>query len=201
MKLYMKPGACSLAPHIALREAGLPFELIKVDLARKRTEDGRDFLEVNPKGQVPALVLDDGPVLTENAVILQYLADRAPEAGLLPPAGSLARYRTLEWVNLAATELHKGFSPLFRTNTPEAYRQILIETLHARLALLDQRLSEGPYLAGDDFTIADAYAFTVARWAKPMGIDLAAWAELPPYMERVAGRPAVRDALAAEGLA
>lgn len=201
MKLYMKPGACSLAPHIALREAGLTFDLVKVDLATKKTEDGGDFLAVNPKGQVPTLAFDDGDVLTENAVILQYIADRAPQAGLLPEAGSAERYRVLEWLNFTATELHKGFSPLFRPTTPDAYKAIARETLAAKLAVLDRRLAGAPFLAGDRFTVADVYAFVVVGWAKPMGIELSPWPNLAAYMARLAERPAFQAARAAEGLA
>jgi len=201
MKLYMKPGACSLAPHIALREAGLTFDLVKVDLATKKTEDGGDFLAVNPKGQVPTLAFDDGDVLTENAVILQYVADQAPQAALLPEAGSAARYRVLEWLNFIATELHKGFSPLFRPTTPDAYKATIKETLAAKLAVLDRRLAGVPFLAGDRFTVADVYAFVVVGWAKPMGIDLSPWPNLAAYMARLAERPAFQAARAAEGLA
>jgi glutathione S-transferase len=201
MKLYLKPGACSLAPHIVLAETGLPHETVKVDLAAKRTEDGGDYLAVNPKGQVPALAFDDGGILTENAVILQYLADRAPGSTLLPAAGTIERYRALEWVNFVATELHKTFSPLFRPTTPDAYKAIAREMVEAKFALLDKRLGEVPFLAGKSFTVADAYAFTVVRWAKPMGIDVARWPNLAAYMSRVGDRPAVRDVLAAEGLA
>ncbi|HYD69703.1 glutathione transferase GstA [Azospirillum sp.] len=201
MKLYMKPGACSLAPHIALREAGLAFDLVKVDLATKKTEDGGDFLAVNPKGQVPTLAFDDGDVLTENAVILQYIADQAPQAGLLPEGGSAARYRVLEWLNFIATELHKGFSPLFRPTTPDAYKATVKETLAAKLAVLDRRLAGVPFLAGDRFTVADVYAFVVVCWAKPMGIELSPWPNLAAYMGRLAERPAFQAARAAEGLA
>ena len=201
MKLYMKPGACSLASHIVLREAGLPFDLVKVDLATKTVEGGGDFLAVTPKGQVPTLGLDDGAILTEGPVILQYVADQAAEKNLIPPHGSLERYRVLEWLNFVGTELHKTFSPLFRPTTPDAFKAIVKETLAAKLGVLDKRLAGNAFLAGDRFTVADAYAFTVLRWAAPMGIELARWPNVAAYFARVGERPAVRDALTAEGLA
>nr|WP_246499635.1 glutathione transferase GstA [Azospirillum soli] len=197
----MKPGACSLSPHIVMREAGLPADLVKVDLAAKKTEDGGDFLAVNPKGQVPTLALDEGGILTEGPVIVQYIADRAPDSGLLPPAGSLDRYRVQEWLNFVSSELHKTFSPLFRPTTPEEFKVIVKQTLAAKFAVLDRALDGKAYLMGDRFTVADAYCFTVLRWAKPMGIDLATWPNLTAYMARVADRPAVSAALTAEGLA
>lgn len=201
MKLYMKPGACSLASHIVLRETGLPFALVKVDLASKKTEDGGDFLAVNPKGQVPTLSLDEGGILTEGAVILQYVADKAPQAGLIPAHGTLERYRVLEWLNFVGSELHKTFSPLFRPTTPDAFKAIVRDNLAAKFAVLDGHLADNRFLFGERFTVADAYCFTVVSWAKPMGIDLSRWPNLAAYMARVADRPAVRDALIAEGLA
>lgn len=200
MKLYMKPGACSLASHIVLREAGLPFDLVKVDLAAKKTEDGGDFLAVNPKGQVPTLGLDEGGILTEGPVILQYVADKAAAKGLVPAHGSLERYRVLEWLNFVGTELHKTFSPLFRPTTPDAFKATLKELLAAKFRVLDKRLADNRFLAGESFTIADAYAFTVLRWAAPMGLDLATWPNVAAYVARVGERPAVREALAAEGI-
>jgi glutathione S-transferase len=201
MKLYMKPGACSLASHIVLRESGLPFDLVKVDLAAKTTEDGGNFLAVNPKGQVPTLGLDGGGILTEGPVILQYVADKAPEKNLVPAHGSLERYRVLEWLNFIGTEVHKTFSPLFRPTTPDAFKAIVKDNLAAKFAVLDKQLAGSAFLAGDGFTVADAYGFVVVGWAKPMGIDLSRWPNLTAYMARVAERPAVRAALAAEGLA
>lgn len=200
MKLYLKPGACSLASHIVLRETGLPFDLVKVDLATKKTEDGGDFLAVNPKGQVPTLGLDEGGILTEGPVILQYVADKAPAKGLVPAHGSLERYRVLEWLNFVGTELHKTFSPLFRPTTPDAFKATLKELLAVKFGVLDQRLAGNRFLAGESFTIADAYAFTVLRWAAPMGLDLARWPNVAAYVARVGERPAVREALAAEGI-
>lgn len=201
MKLYIKPGACSLAAHIALREAGLPFEVVKVDLASKKTEDGGDFLAVNPKGQVPTLQLADGSILTEVPVILQYIADRSPKADLIPPHGSMERYRLLEWLNFVGTEIHKTFSPLFRPTTPDDYKPVTKELLGMKFAILDRHLAKHPFVAGDRFTVADAYCSTVIGWAQPVGIDLAKWPNLVAYLERVRARPAVREARAAEGLA
>lgn len=201
MKLYMKPGACSFASHVVLREAGLPFDLVKVDLATKKTEDGGDFLAVNPKGQVPTLGLDEGGILTEGPVILQYVADKAAAKGLIPAHGSLERYRVLEWLNFVGTELHKTFSPLFRPTTPDAFKALQKDLLAAKFGVLDQHLAGNRFLAGDSFTVADAYAFTVLRWAAPMGLDLAKWPNVAAYVARIAERPAVREALAAEGLA
>ncbi len=201
MKLYMTPGACSLAPHIALNEAKLPFEAVRVDLAAKKLEDGSDFLAVNPKGQVPALALDSGDILTEAAVILQDIADQAPQSGLLPAPGSMARYHTLEWVNFIATELHKSFSPLFRPTTPDDYKPVTKELIAGKFALVDRRLADSPYLAGEDYSIADIYCFVMLTWAKVTGVDIGSLANLRAYADRLAQRPAVRDTLAAEGLA
>lgn len=201
MKLYIKPGACSLAAHIALCEAGLPFEVVKVDLASKKTEDGGDFLAVNPKGQVPTLQLADGSILTEVPVILQYIADRAPKADLIPPHGSMERYRLLEWLNFVGTEIHKTFSPLFRPTTPDDYKPVAKELLGTKFAILDRHLAKHPFVAGDRFTVADAYCSTVVGWAGAVGIDLGRWPNLAAYVERVRARPAVREARAAEGLA
>lgn len=201
MKLFIKPGACSLSPHIVLREAGLPVETVNVDLVSKKMADGGDFLAVNFKGQVPTLQLDDGTVLTEGAVIAQYVADQAPEKGLIPPAGSLDRYRVQEWLNFIGSELHKSFSPLFRPTTPDAYKDIAKQILAAKLAIVDKALAGKQYLTGDSFCVADAYLFTVTRWTKAVGIDLAAYPNVAAFMERVAARPAVQETLAAEGLA
>lgn len=200
MKLFFKPGACSLSPHIVLREAGLPFELVNVDLAAKTLADGSDFYAVNPKGQVPALALDEGGILTEGPVIVQYIADMVPEKGLIPPAGTLERYRVLEWLNFVGTELHKTFSPLFRPTTPDAYKDIVRQTLAQKFAVLDKALAGKSYLTGETFTVADAYCFVVLGWAKPMGIDLSAYPNVTAFQARIAERPAVREARAAEGL-
>ena len=200
MKLYYTPAACSLAPHIVAREAGLDIDLVRVDLATKKTEDGGDYLAINSKGSVPALALDDGMVLTEAAVLVQYLADRAPGAGLLPPAGTIHRYLAQEWLNFIATELHKGFGPLWRSDTPAEVRETTKQVLAGKFAYLDRTLAERLYLTGDAFSAADAYAFTVLGWAKFMAIDLGRWPNLTAYLGRIAERPKVREALAAEGL-
>lgn len=201
MKLFIKPGACSLSPHIVLREAGLPVETVNVDLVSKKMADGGDFLAVNFKGQVPTLQLDDGAVLTEGAVIVQYVADQVPEKGLIPPAGSLDRYRVQEWLNFIGSELHKSFSPLFRPTTPDAYKDIAKQILAAKFAVVDKALAGRQYLTGDSFCVADAYLFTVTRWTKAVGIDLSAYPNVAAFMERMAARPAVKETLAAEGLA
>jgi glutathione S-transferase len=200
MKLFYSPGACSLAPHIVAREAGIGLDLVKVDLASKRTEAGHEFLTINPKGAVPALVADRGTVLTEAAVVIQYLADLAPEASLLPPAGTFDRYRALEWLNYVATELHKGFGPLWRSDTPGEMRKIVKETLATKLNYLEVRLASQSYLSGDRFSAIDAYAFTVLSWAAYMNIDLGRWPAVNGYVQRIAARPKVRKALEAEGL-
>jgi glutathione S-transferase len=201
MKLYHSPGACSQAPHIALREAGLPFELVKVDLRAKTLEDGSDYRAINPKGAVPALALDDGSVLTENAAVLQYIADQEPESGLMPPFGTLERYRLLEWLNYIATELHKGFGPLFNPATTPEGRETAIGLLCGKLSYVEERLGGRDYLTGDTFTIADAYLFVILRWTRIHHIELARWPGLSEFVERVTERPAVEAALHAEGFA
>lgn len=201
MKLYFTPGACSLAPHIALREAGLPFETEEVDLGSKKIKNGADYRAVNPKGSVPALQLDNGQVLTEAAIILQYIADKKPNAKLAPPPGTLERYRLQEWLNYIATEVHKGFSPLFNSKIPEAWKQVVMDALATRFDFLTKSLERKPYLTGDTFTIADGYLFTILGWTTYMNIDLGKWPTLKAYVDRVAARPAVRAALKAEGLA
>ncbi|MBS0385196.1 MAG: glutathione transferase GstA [Proteobacteria bacterium] len=199
MKLFYSPGACSLAPHIVIREAALDVALDKITFGKERTtEDGRDFFSINPQGSVPALELDDGEVLTENAALLQFLAAQAPEKGLAPQEG-MSRWRLLETLNFIATELHKGFSPLFHKPSPEA-RAALVERLQNRLALLQSKLGNKRYLLGDAFTIADAYAFVVLRWAHAFQIDLSGLPELKRYFQRLTARPAVQQALTEEGL-
>jgi glutathione S-transferase len=197
MKLYFKPGACSLSPHIVVREAGLPFELIRVDTKAGKTASGEDYARINPKGAVPALQLDDGQVLTEGAVIVQYLADRKPEAQLAPKAGTMERYRLQEWLNYIATEVHKGFSPLFRKPPPEV-KQAALEALEKRFAFLAGHLEKSQFLLGERFTVADAYLFTVLTWAPGQGIDLSRWPALKAHFDRIAARPAVQEALQAE---
>jgi glutathione S-transferase len=200
MKLYIKPGACSLSPHIILRESGLDFSTVKVDLATKRTEHNEDYLAINPKGQVPALLLDDGSLLTEGAVIVQFLADKVPDRQLLAPVESLTRYHTLEWLNFVATELHKGFTPLFKPNTPDAYKVMVREQLEQKFAYINDELNGKQWLMGLRFTIADAYLFTVARWGYALGLNLEGLSHLEGFMTRMKNRPAVAAALAAEGL-
>jgi glutathione S-transferase len=200
MKLYFSPGACSLSSHIALREAGVPFDLEQVDLAAKKTKSGADFKAINPKGYVPTLQLDDGEVLTEAAVIAQYIADRKPEAKLAPPHGTIERTRLQESMNFIATEVHKGFSPLWKPTTPDAYKQIARETLATRFDMIEAKLAKHPYFTGEAFTVADAYLFTILNWANFQKIDMGKWPNIQSYMARVAGRPKVQEALKAEGL-
>jgi len=200
MKLYYSTGACSLSPHIVLRELGFSFDLERVNLASKKTAGGEDYLEVNPKGYVPALVLDSGEVLTEGPAIVQYLADQAPEKQLAPAAGTMARYHLVEWLNFISTELHKAFSPLFKPNTPEETKQTARDTIAARLHIVEKQLQGRDYLAGNQFSVADAYLFTVLCWARPMKFDLGQWPAVQAYMQRVAARPAVHEAMKAEGL-
>lgn len=201
MKLFYTPGACSLASHIALREAGLNFDLEKVDLGAKKTQSGGDYTKVNPNGYVPALQLGDGEVLTEGPAILQYIADQKPAAKLAPASGSMDRYRLQSWLNFITAEIHKGFSPLFNSATPEAYRPMVIEKLGQRIQRVADHLSKNSYLTGDSFSIADAYLFTVLSWAKHVGLDLSKWPTVQNYLARIAERPSVGAALKAEGLA
>lgn len=200
MKLYFSGGACSLSPHIALREAGLPFTLVKVNTKTKEMEAGGDFRQVNPKGYVPALQLDDGSVLTEGPAIVQYIADQAPAAKLAPANGTLARYRLQEWLNFISTELHKQFSPLFDATTPEEQKSKQRAKIGGRFDWVAQQLGAQPYLMGDSFTVADGYLFTVINWGQWTGIDLAQWPVLKAFHERVRARGAVQEALRAEGL-
>ncbi len=197
MKLYFFPGACSLASNIALREAGVPFELSKVD-KRTHQADGVDFTTINPKGYVPALKLDDGQVLAENVVVLQYIADLRPAAKLAPPAGSFERYRLLEWLGFINSELHKSFSPLFSAEAGDDVKIFARNHLAKRLGYVDKALGDRPYLMGNQFTIADAYLFTVLRWGSLVGVEISA--RLRGYMERVGARPHVIEAMTAEGL-
>lgn len=200
MKLFYKAGACSLSPHIVLREAGLDFTAEKVDLALKKTESGADYLAINPKGQVPALLLDDGSLLTEGVAIVQYLADCVPDRGLIPAAGTLSRYHAIEWLNYIATELHKGFSPLFNPKTPDEYKTIAREKLDKQFDYLDSVLAKQHFLLGNKFSVADAYLFTVMRWAIALQFDIKKRTQLSAYFDRVAARPAVDATLNAEGL-
>jgi glutathione S-transferase len=200
MKLFYTPGACSLSPHIALREAGLPFSLEKVDLQSKKTEGGNAFEDVNAKGYVPALKLDNGHVLTEGPAIVQYIADQKPELGLAPKAGTMERYRLQEWLNFISSELHKGFGALFNPALPKDARDITITRLTQRLDWLAKEMAHKAYAMGEHFTVADGYLFTVLSWAKHVGMELSKWPSLEAYLGRVAKRPKVQEALKAEGL-
>ena len=200
MRLFYSSGACSLSPHIVAREAGIDLKLQKVDLKTKTLVSQGDYLAVNPKGSVPALELDDGEILTEGPVIVQYLADLRPEKGLAPPAGTLERYRLQEWLGYINSELHKSFSPLFRPDTPAETRAERQAYLNRRYTLIEQRLAQHPYLMGDAFTVADAYLFTVTQWAGIVKLDLSAFPKLRAFQERIAARPAVKAAMSAEGL-
>lgn len=199
MKLYYSPGACSLAPHIALREAGIAFEPVKTDIRAKKLPDGGDYFAVNPKGSVPALGLDSGDVLTENAAILQYIADAAPGGGLIPASG-LGRYRVLEWLSYVGSELHKSYGMLWNPKASEEAKQTARELVAKKFDYVQARLGEGPYLTGETFTPADAYLFVMLDWTKMHGIDLARWPALVALQERIAARPAVQAAMRAEGL-
>ena len=200
MKLYYAPGACSLSPHIVAHEAGVPLEIERVDNKAKKTASGADYWQINPKGMVPALQLDGGEILTEGPAIVQYIAEKAPQSKLMPAAGTNERYRVLEWLNFITSEIHKSFTPLFKPNTPEAYKPIAKENLAARFAYVDQQLAGKTYLLGDQFTVADAYLFTVLRWSSLQQIDLSRYPNITAYMGRVAERPKVKQALQAEGL-
>jgi len=200
MKLYFSPGACSLSPHIALLEAGLEFTLERVDVRARQTASGRDFLAINPKGYVPALEMNDGAVLTEGPAIVQFIADLAPDRQLAPANGTLERYRLVEWLNFISTELHKSFSPLFRPASTEDMKEAARVHLTNRLNWLAGQLEGRDYLMGSQFTVADAYLFTVLGWANFVQFDLAQWPVFAAYTQRIAARPAVQQALRAEGL-
>ncbi len=200
MKLYYAKGACSLSPHIVLREAGLPFTLEKVDFASKKTADGTDYFTVNSKGAVPALQLDDGSVLTEGPAIVQYLADLKPESGLIPPAGTMERYRLMEILNYLTSEVHKGFSPLFNPKISADWKASAVANLNKKLDWLSNFIAANTYLLGNSFTVADAYLFTILSWSARLGMDLGKWPVLSAYQSRVAQRPKVQEALKAEGL-
>jgi glutathione S-transferase len=200
MKLYYSPGACSMAPHIVLHETGLKFEAEKVDLKDKRTSSGADFMRINPKGYVPALELDNGNILTEVGVIIQYLADLKPELALVPKAGTMERYHEMEWISFISTEIHKTFGPLWKPATPEETKQNQKTLLATRLEYLAGQLKGRQYLMGESFTVADAYLYTVLNWAGMLKFDLAPWPVLETFMTRVATRSAVVETLKVEGL-
>lgn len=200
MKLYFSTGACSLSPRIVLMEAGIPFTDEKVDLKSKKTASGADFFGINSKGAVPALELDNGQVLTEGPAIVQYLADLKPDSGLAPRAGSFERYRLMEILNFITSEMHKGYSPLFKADTPADVRKTAVDTLGKKFDWLSAHLAGKKFLMGDTFTVADAYLFTVLRWSGLVHVDLAKWPVLAAYVARVGERPKVKEALHAEGL-
>jgi glutathione S-transferase len=200
MKLYYSPGACSLSPHIVLREAGYKFDAEQVDLGTKKTKSGDDYTKINPKGYVPALQLDNGELLTEGVAIANYLADQKPESNLLPKNGGMERYRAQEWLTFISSEIHKTFGPLFNPKTPDAFKTMALERLGQRFDYLNKQLEGKKFLMGDQFSAADAYLFTVASWAPHLKVDLAKWPAVKAYVDRIAARPAVQAALKAEGL-
>lgn len=201
MKLYIKPGACSLSPHIVLEELGLKYDSEVVDLKAKTTAAGGDYLAVNPKGYVPALQIDSGEVLTEGPAIVQYLADSQPAKKLAPANGTVERYRMQSWLTFIGTELHKQFSPLFNSAAPQEWKDICRANIERRLKYVNEQLAGKDYLMGKDFSVADAYLYTVARWTHPVKIDISGFPNLVAYMARMAARPGVQAALKAEGLA
>jgi glutathione S-transferase len=200
MKLYYSPGACSLSPHIVMREAGLDFEPVLASTKTHKLADGTDYYSINPKGYVPLLELDDGQRLSEGPAIVQYLADKVPHKNLVPAAGTMERYRQIEWLNFIGTEIHKGLSPVFNPATPDETKKMAKDKVGARLKWVDEQLEGHAYLMGDTFTAADAYLFTVTNWAKPISLDISALKNLGAFRERVAARPAVQAAMKAEGL-
>src|SRR3954464_11007895 len=198
MKLYYSPGACSLSPHIALHEAGLAHELVKVDLRAKKTESGEDFLKINPKGQVPALMLDNGELLTEGPVIVQVIADKAAAKNLAPARDSAERYKLLEWLNFTTTELHKNFSPLFQPVIPDEVKAFFKDRIMGKFKYANDKLAGQDYLMGKQFTVADGYLFVMLKWAERTGMDLSALKNLTVFKDRVAARPNVQAALKME---
>jgi len=200
MKLYYAPQSCALAPHIVAVEAGLPITAVPVDIPSLRTATGQDYLAINPKGFVPALELDDGQILTENGAVLPYLADLAPDAGLAPPNGTMARTRLHEALHYLGTDIHRGYSPLFRRDTPAPTREERQASLRRHYAVLDAQLSRSAFLLGDRFGVADAYLFALTRWAELIRLDLSAFAHLQAFQQRIAARPAVIAAMRAQGL-
>jgi glutathione S-transferase len=200
MKLYYANGTCALSPHIALFESGLPFEARRVSLKTHTLDDGSDYYAINPKGYVPMLELDGGERLTEGPAIVQWIADQVPDRRLAPPAGTLPRYRLMEWLNFITAEVHKNYSLLFNPAIPEEVKALVATKLAERYRVADEALARQPYLLGDDFSVADGYLYAVTRWAPMMKIDLSGYAHLQDFMERVEARPAVQQALKAEGL-
>jgi len=200
MKLYYSPGACSLSPHIALLEAGLPYDLVKVDLRAKKLENGDDYLKINPKGQVPALALDSGELVTEGPVIVQMIADKVSAKNLAPARDSAERYKLLEWLNFITGELHKNFSPLFNPAIPDEVKNFFKDRIMGKFKYADSQLAGRDYLMGKQFTVADGYLFTMLRWADGNKMDLSQFKNLMAYKDRVAARPKVQEALTREGL-
>jgi glutathione S-transferase len=200
MKLYYAPGTCALSPHIALYEAGLPFDGVRTNIRSHQLADGSDYYAVNPKGSVPVLEFDNGERLTEGPAIVQWIADQVPDKRLAPPAGSMERYRLAEWLNFITSELHKGFSPLFNPALPAEAKPLFSDKLMERFRWVDQQLAGRDYLLGSQFSVADPYLYTVARWAVPMKIDLSGLSNLQAFMQRMEARPAVQQALQAQGL-
>ena len=199
MKLYYAPGACSLSPHIALLEAGLPYDMVKVDLRTKKLESGEDYLQINPKGQVPALQLDSGEVITEGPVIVQMIADKVGN-GLAPARDSAERYKLLEWLNFITTELHKNFGPMFSPVLADDAKAFFKDRVMGKFKYLETALAGKDYVMGKQFTVADAYLFTMLSWAERLKFDLSAMPTLTAYKARVGARPKVQEALAKEGL-
>ncbi len=200
MKLYYSPGACSLSPHIVLHESGLPFQAVLASTKSHKLADGTDYYTINPLGYVPLLELDDGQRLHEGPAIVQYIADRVPDKKLIPAAGTLERYRAVEWLNFISTELHKEFSPLFNAAIPEEAKALFRAKLADRLKWVDSQLEGRDYLMGSTFSVPDAYLFVVAGWGKYVGVDISGLKRLGAFMDRLAARPAVQAALKAEGL-
>ena len=200
MKLYYSPGACSLSPHIALLEAGLPYDLVKVDLKAKKLENGDDYLKVNPKGQVPALALDSGELVTEGPVIVQMIADKAAAKNLAPARDSAERYKLQEWLNFITTELHKNFGPMFSPVLADDAKAFFKDRVMAKFKYIDSQLPGRDYLMGKQFTVADGYLFTMLCWADRMKFDLSGLPNLVAYKNRVGARPMVQEALTKEGL-
>ena len=200
MKLYYSPGACSLSPHIALLEAGLPYDLVKVDLRAKKLENGDDYLKVNPKGQVPALALDSGEVVTEGPVIVQMIADKVAAKNLAPARDSAERYKLLEWLNFITSEVHKNFGPLFSPVLADDAKAFFKDRVMAKFKYIDSQLPGRDYLMGKQFTVADGYLFTMLNWADRMKFDLSSMPNLLAYKDRVGARPKVQEALTKEGL-
>jgi len=200
MKLYYSPGACSLSPHIVLREAGLTFEPVLASTKTHKLQDGTDYYTINPKGYVPLLELDDGQRLSEGPAIVQFIADQVPDKRLAPPNGTLERYRLQEWLNFITSELHKGIGGIFNPSMPEEGKAVMRARATDRLKWVDTQLDGRKFLLGDTFTVADAYLFTVANWTKYTGIDISGMPNLTAYQARVAARPAVQEAMQAEGL-